>query len=149
MKKLADSNVWLALAISGHRLHASAHSWFNLQPPTNEVVYCRATQQTFLRLATTAAVWSPYGEPPLTNAEAWELYESLVGDNRIAFQDEPRGLAAAWKAFAIRSTASPKLWMDAYLAAFAIAADLVMVSLDGDFKQFEKSGLKLQLLKQN
>jgi predicted nucleic acid-binding protein len=36
--------------------------------------------------------------------------------------------------------------MDAYLAAFAIAAGLPLISLDQDFRQFEQQGLVLQLL---
>jgi predicted nucleic acid-binding protein len=44
------------------------------------------------------------------------------------------------------SSASPKVWTDAYLAAFAIGHDLEMVTIDSDFKNFEKAGLRLQLL---
>jgi predicted nucleic acid-binding protein len=36
--------------------------------------------------------------------------------------------------------------MDAYLAAFAIAGGLRMVSLDKDFRNFESHGLDLLLL---
>ena len=34
----------------------------------------------------------------------------------------------------------------AYLAAFAIAADVSLISLDQDFRQFEREGLAFQLL---
>lgn len=44
-------------------------------------------------------------------------------------------------------THSPKIWMDAYLAAFAIAGGLRMVTLDGDFKAFVPQGLDLVLLR--
>jgi predicted nucleic acid-binding protein len=36
--------------------------------------------------------------------------------------------------------------MDAYLAAFAILHDMELVTLDRDFRNFEKDGLKLRLL---
>jgi predicted nucleic acid-binding protein len=36
--------------------------------------------------------------------------------------------------------------MDAYLAAFAIAGGLQLVTLDRDFKSFEEGGLRLELL---
>jgi toxin-antitoxin system PIN domain toxin len=107
-------------------------------------MFCRASQQTLLRLLTTAAVLSPYGIEPLTNEEAWAVYETLVSDDRIAFGAEPAGLAFRWKEFARRETASPKLWMDAYLAAFATAAGWTMVTTDSAFRQF--SGLDLLLL---
>jgi predicted nucleic acid-binding protein len=36
--------------------------------------------------------------------------------------------------------------MDAYLAAFAILHGMELVTLDRDFRNFEKGGLKLRLL---
>ena len=44
------------------------------------------------------------------------------------------------------SSASPKVWTDAFLAAFAIGHAVEFVTLDSDFKRFVKAGLKLQLL---
>lgn len=43
-------------------------------------------------------------------------------------------------------SASPKVWMDAYLAAFAIRTGLPFASLDADFRRFEAAGLDLHLL---
>lgn len=48
------------------------------------------------------------------------------------------------KPLALRDTASPKLWMDAWLAAFAICAGLQLVTFDRGFAQF--AGLELLLL---
>ena len=48
----------------------------------------------------------------------------------------PPEAEAIWKKFAQRKTASPKVWMDAYLAAFAIAGSFQLVTTDNDFKQF-------------
>ncbi len=44
----------------------------------------------------------------------------------------------------IRSQASPKVWMDAYLAAFAVAGNYQFVTNDKAFRQFE--GLDLVML---
>ena len=41
---------------------------------------------------------------------------------------------------------SPKVWMDAYLAGFAIAGGFHLLSLDRDFKSFVPHGLGLTLL---
>ena len=107
--------------------------------------FCRATQQSFLRLLTSPAVLAPYGNRPLTNRQVWRSYQSLLSDDRIAFRGlEPTGLEAKWKQFALRDNASPKLWMDAYLAAFAIAAGYRMVTTDGAFRQF--AGVDVLLL---
>ena len=142
---LCDSNVWLALALSRHAHHAVAREWFEAVDEPSSVFFCRATQQTFLRLLTNAVVLSPYGDPPLTNRQAWEAYEALLADDRIVFRGgEPGGIEARWERFASRDTASPKLWMDAYLAAFALAGGYRMVTTDSAFKQFR--GLHLELL---
>ena len=53
------------------------------------------------------------------------------------------GLSGLWPSLAGRATASPKVWMDAYLAAFAIKGDLTLVTLDRDFCSYEKEGLNL------
>lgn len=88
---LCDSNVWLALALSGHVHHAAVREWFEEIEEPASVLLCRATQQTFLRLLTNAAVLSPYGNPPLSNREAWSAYEALIADDRIRLQEEPPG----------------------------------------------------------
>jgi predicted nucleic acid-binding protein len=81
----------------------------------------------------------------LTNRQAWAAYQALLADDRIAFRsEEPAGLEVLWRRFGLRATASPKLWMDAYLAAFALAGGYRMVTTDAAFKQF--GGLDLELL---
>lgn len=80
---------------------------------------------------------APYGNLPLTNRQAWQAYEALLSDDRIVFRgEEPAGLDVRWKQFAVRSTASPKLWMDAYLAAYALAGGHRLVTTDVAFRQF-------------
>ncbi len=86
----------------------------------------------------------PYRIPPLTNKAAWSVYEGLRTDERISWVEEPRGLESHWKKLAMHSKASPKLWMDAYLAAFAIAGGHQLVTTDKGFKQFK--GLDLLVL---
>jgi toxin-antitoxin system PIN domain toxin len=142
---LCDNNIWLALALSGHVHHARAREWLETVVEPASILICRATQQAFLRLLTNTAVLAPYGNPPLTNQQAWSAYEALLDDDRIVFRgEEPTGLELRWQEFAVRDTASPKLWMDAYLAAFALAGGCRMVTTDTAFRQF--SGLDLVLL---
>lgn len=142
---LCDSNVWLALALSKHVHHRVAKSWLETIDEAATVLFCRATQQTLLRLLTNASVLAPYGNPPLTNDEAWAVYEALVADDRILFRgEEPPELESHWKELALRDTASPKLWMDSYLAAFARTGGYRMVTTDSAFKQFD--GLQLLVL---
>lgn len=134
---LCDSNVWLALALSKHVHHVAAARWLQTVTEVSSVFFCRSTQQAFLRLLTNAAVLAPYGNLPLTNRQAWQAYETLLSDDRIMFRgEEPAGLDVRWKQFAARGTASPKLWMDAYLAAYALAGGHCLVTTDTAFRQF-------------
>lgn len=142
---LCDSNVWLALALSAHVHQGVAREWLDRVADPRSVLFCRATQQTLLRLLTNPSVLAPYGNPPLSNTGAWAAYEAFLEDDRIAFRaEEPAGLESLWKDFGQRNTASPKLWMDAYLAAFALDAGLRLVTTDGAFRQF--SGLDCLIL---
>jgi toxin-antitoxin system PIN domain toxin len=141
---LPDSNVWLALALSAHVHHRAAREWLESVEDPGTILFCRATQQSFLRLLTHAAVLAPYGNPPLTNVEAWNAYGSLIADDRIVLQaTEPARLESRWRQLALRETASPKLWMDAYLAAFALAGGCRLVTSDRSFRQFDELDLAL------
>lgn len=134
---LCDSNVWLALALSKHAHHKAARDWLETVDEPASILFCRATQQAFLRLLTNASVLGPYGNPPLTNRQAWKAYEALLADDRIVFrEEESAALESRWKQLALRDTASPKLWMDAYLAAFALTGGYRMVTTDAAFRKF-------------
>ncbi len=139
--KLLDTNLWLALSLSGHSHHLAARKWFDEQTDSGSIAFCRATQQSFLRLMTTEGVLSVYGNKPLSNAEAWAGYEALMADDRVIFCPEPSGLDAIWKKLAARRSSSPKLWMDAYLAAFAITRDADLITIDKAFSQFPGLGV--------
>lgn len=74
------------------------------------------------------------------------MLEEWKAEPNVAFVTEPAGTGELWLRFANRNTASPKLWMDAYLAAFAISGNLRFVTTDKAFRQFVPQGLDLQLL---
>lgn len=85
-----------------------------------------------------------YGSPPLTNAGAWELVKRICADPRCRYVEEPLTTEERWKCYAARETALPKIWMDAYLAAFSVAGDYSFVTFDRGFLQFK--GLDVILL---
>jgi uncharacterized protein len=143
--KLPDVNCWLALALSGHSHHEAARTWLEAQETLASIFFCRATQQGLVRLLTTAEVLADYEIPPLTNREAWAVMESFMADERISFANEPADVEATWKTFALRDTHSPKLWMDAWLAAFALCSGFQMITTDKAFSQFK--GLNLRVVK--
>ncbi len=144
---LLDTNVWLAAIFTTHPFHHLAEQTLQQATPAQPVAFCRATQQSFLRLATTPTLLKAYGAEGLTNRDALIALDALLALPQICFRDEPAGVFTLWRTLASCATASPKVWMDAYLAAFAIAGGLRLVTLDNDFKNFVPHGLDLSLLR--
>lgn len=134
---LFDVNVWVALVFSTHPAHAQGRDAFDAASSEAPAVFCRATQQSFLRLVTTPAIQKCYGSEPISNALAWDRWTSLVAMPQVIFLGEPPNLQRQWAAYARLATAAPKIWMDAYLAAFAVAYGIPLLTLDTDFLSFE------------
>jgi toxin-antitoxin system PIN domain toxin len=107
-------------------------------------LFCRSTQQGFLRLLTTEAVLASYGLPARSQSQAWAIYHQIMSDPCAGFLAEPAGLQELWEQLSSWESASPKLWMDAYLAAFAIKSGCALVTFDQEFRQFELQKLQLQ-----
>ena len=140
MPALCDVNVLLALCYEGHVHHPQALTWFEGQEDF-EVVLCRNTQLGLLRLLSNPAVM---GQDACTLEQAWGVYDIIVRDTRFEFTAEPEGLEPFLRLYSSAGQVSPKLWQDAYLAAFARAAKLRLVTFDRGFSKFE--GLLLTLL---
>jgi predicted nucleic acid-binding protein len=80
-----------------------------------------------MRLLTTASVMN---QKPLTSAAAWSVYDRLFADDRVQFLSEPPGIDEVFRSLASSNTASPKVWADAYLAAFAHQFDGAVITFD-------------------
>jgi toxin-antitoxin system PIN domain toxin len=143
---LYDANVWVALAFAAHPHHGIASEHFQVRDSAQPAAFCRVTQQAFLRLVSAPVLQRTYGSSLITNADAWAKCQDLLALPQILWLDEPPGLVDQWPALACLPSASPKVWTDAYLAAFAIGHDLELVTIDSDFKNFEKAGLNLKIL---
>ena len=118
-------NVWLALATPEHVHSDFARRWWQQEDGT--IAFCRLTQLGFLRLMTTAAAMDG---KPLTIAEAWRVYDRFYADDRVMFFSEPPEAEKRFREKAAGRTVSPKVWADAWLLAFAQAADGVLVTFD-------------------
>ncbi|NJL18755.1 MAG: PIN domain-containing protein [Bdellovibrionaceae bacterium] len=144
---LFDSSAWVAAVFPKHPFHSHAQAALEAATAYEPAVFCRATQVSFLRLITTPHLLRQYDAGRLTNASALEELKLLLSRPEIADIDEPSGTAALWWRLSALESASPKVWMDAYLAAFAITGGLRFVTLDGDFQRYAAEGLQLVLLK--
>ncbi len=129
---LLDVYVWLALAFQRHLHHQRATDWFTAARE-DSCFFCRFTQLSFLRLATTPQVMM---DQALTLVEAWQAYDDLYQDPRVVLAEEPARIETIWRTLTQAKTFSPKVWNDAYLAVFAQAADLELITLDQGFSQY-------------
>jgi len=140
VKFLPDVNVIFPLMVSQHQLREKAVEWFDMAD-SGEVVLSRLTRLGTLRLLCTAAVMGPDVLQPKAAIQAMEILEA---DGRVVMPQEPDGIDAVLKGFVATCSASPNLWTDAYLAAFAKATGLQLVSFDRGFTKF--AGLDFVLL---
>lgn len=142
-----DTNVWIAYFFKGHPHHAIAAEFMRGRSVDEPATLSRAVEHSFLRLLTTAALCRGYDSPVISNRKAVEILGKWHAQPHIRCLDaEPEGTRELWLELAAIPSASPKVWMDAYLAAFAIRAGLPFASLDTDFRRFEAAGLQLLLL---
>ena len=126
-----DVNVWLALTHGRHVHHEIASDWLATLDGDVRLRFCRITQLGLLRLLTAEVVMR---EDVLTQAEAWRAYDRWIETGHVEIADEPAGLDASFRRLSRRRQASPKLWGDAYLAAFAEASEMTLVTFDRAFR---------------
>jgi toxin-antitoxin system PIN domain toxin len=121
-----DADVWLAL-LSGRHIHSErAREWFE-RSPEEKFFFCRFTQLTVLRLLTSAVVM---GNDVRKMPEAWELWDKVCADDRVAYLSEPEAIEPEFRRRTRLSSSSPKVWGDSDLLAFATVAGLKLVTFD-------------------
>lgn len=137
MPTLCDVNILLALCFETHVHHQPSLMWLNSQN-ASAVVVCRMTQLGLFRLLCNPAVM---GESVCTQAQAWNIHDQMMRDDRFLFYAEPEGLEKFLRAYTKSGLSAHRVWQNAYLAAFARAAGFELATFDRAFEQF--SGLSL------
>ncbi len=142
-----DTNVWIAFHFKGHPHHHLAAEFMRGRSVDEPASLSRAVETSWLRLVTTATICRSYSAAVLTNPAAIEALDRWRSQPQILCLDaEPAGTRELWLELAAIPSTSPKVWMDAYLAAFAIRAGIPFATLNSDFRRFEAGGLSLRLL---
>lgn len=136
-----DVNVWAALTHSSHVHHDVARDWLESASDAR-LCFCRFTQMGFLRLLTAQAVM---GEEALNHVEAWRAYDVWLSDDRVRFLEEPESLERRFRARTRSRQTATKAWADAYLAAFAEAGQITLVTFDRAFRRHLKPLILLSL----
>ena len=93
---LFDTNVWLAAVFTTHPFHARAEQAIEQAPPAVPAVWCRPTQQSFLRLATTPTLLKVYGAERMTNRDALVVLDALQALPQVALREESPGVFDLW-----------------------------------------------------
>jgi toxin-antitoxin system PIN domain toxin len=136
-----DINVWVALTYEGHVHHPVAAAWFVGLQPHAALAFCRFTQLGLLRLLTTAVVM---GDEVMTQPQAWGVYDRWLQDPRVRFVDEPAEIESPFRALTRRRQPATKDWADSFLAAFATAGELTLVTFDRGLRTKAKSAILLR-----
>ncbi len=126
-----DVNVWFSLAVADHPQHRAALAWWN--EGIEAAGFSRLTQIGLLRLLTTA---SAMGGSPLTNKKAWAVYDALASDSRVRMFAEIAGMEEQFRLLSAIAQPAPKVWVDAYLAAYASANGATLVTFDQAFTKY-------------
>ena len=119
------------MTYSKHVHYEIARRWFVALPNDAHLCFCRFTQIGFLRLVTTAAVM---GDEVLDQAAAWNLYDDWLNQGGASCVDEPSAAERVLRSLTRSNNIAPKDWADAYLAAFAIASEMQLVTFDRAFQ---------------
>ena len=125
-----DVNVLLAMAHEIHPHHEVASSFFSemdLPASGSFLCLCRFSQLGLLRLLTNQ---SAMGADVMTQAAAWKAFDRFSDFWNGTLLDEPPGVDKEFRRRTNREEVSPKLWADGYLAAFAAAGGLRLVTFD-------------------
>ena len=122
-----DVNVWFALTHEIHPHHRVARKWSDSLDDEAVAYFCRFTQLGLLRLLTNE---SAMGADVLTQFQAWEAFDAFVADPNNRIIEEPAGLDPLFRQQTSSREAATKQWADGYLAAFAEAAQLTLVTFD-------------------
>ena len=138
---LADANVLLPLLVVNHKHHQVAVRWFDGLRDGEVVVVCRMVHLALMRLLCNRAVMREY---VISASAAWRLIEAVFEHERLEFADEPAVLQDVMPTLLKYPAPTGKLVSDAYLAAFAIAGRMRMVTFDRGFAQYH--GLDLELI---
>jgi uncharacterized protein len=120
-----DVNVWMALALEHHVHRALSLAWW--RAVDSQIAFTRLTEIGVLRLLTTSAAMDG---KPLGMKDAWQVYDGFFADDRVVFVPEPHDVETHFRHYTTARTASPKLWVDAWLLAFARAVEGTVVTFD-------------------
>lgn len=129
---LPDINVWIALSAPDHEHRARADRYWHEEAAPRLAI----TTVTMLGIARVCSAAPIFAGHALTPGAAWGAIQGWLGYSQVAYLYEPEGCRNRLDALVSAGLVTHRTWTDAYLAAFAMAAGLRLVSFDSDFRRF-------------
>ncbi|MFI5385468.1 MAG: TA system VapC family ribonuclease toxin [Fimbriimonadales bacterium] len=134
---LLDVNVWVALSAPEHVHHDRARRYWE----DEALPRIAFNSQTMLGLVRVCSSAGHFGGQPLSPEESWAVYIDWRKDTAVTHLREPSPCGSILDRFVSSGLVTPRRWTDAYLAAFAVAGSMRLVSFDRDLRVFP--GLEL------
>jgi hypothetical protein len=122
-----DVNLWLALNYGDHSHNRAAVRWYLTPDLPRPLVFNRHTQLGLFRLLSTEAV---LGQNALSVIQCWKVFDRWIDSDEAILVPEPSDLDQLMRAHTQAGSISPKVWADAYLAAFAESGGFTLVTFD-------------------
>lgn len=138
MTYLLDTSSALAILHGRHENHAMALRWLDTICEPGAIGICRVAEVGMFRLLTQRSVMGAHTVSP---AEAWAAVEKMYEDDRFVPAQEPYNLPKIWRSLVTGLHANSVADTDAYLAAFAQAAGLSVVTFDSNYQRFTDAKL--------
>ena len=130
---MADVNFLIAILDIKHVHSERSLSWLNSVAESESIVICRVVQMGAIRLLSRKSIM---GDGVLSGSDAWAYLNRLFEDDRFVFASEPTGFESAWKTICEWTPKGSSAETDTYLAAFAIASNLAVVTIDAGMTRF-------------
>lgn len=128
---LPDLNVWLALALAEHPHHRAAQAYW-YETAATRIWFCRVTMLGLVRLLAQPKLM---GKAALGLRDAFDVYRRFAALPEVGHCAEPADCESLLASLLEPATPA-RLWTDTYLAAFAAAGGLRLVTFDKDFARF-------------
>ena len=139
-----DTNVWVAATFPIHPSHNQAVQFLANRDHQTPAWLSPHICISWMRLITTQSTCLLYSSPTYSNQDAQAVLKKWLNQPEIQYMDtELVGTFSLWQQLSTSPFPSPKTWMDAYIAAIAIQANLPSVTFDKGFQAYTSSGLQL------
>jgi hypothetical protein len=138
-RSFSDVNVWFALAVADPSAASRGPGLVGCG-----VLARRLFPPDSARAGAAAVADDGLGGQPLTKEEAWHVFDGFLSDSRVRVFPEPPPIEDLFRSFSSLRRASPKLGVDAYLAARAAASNATLVTFHKAFSQYPVETLILE-----